>query len=173
MSNADIIFSLIFFLQIGCSTIEVAKEVTKATESIKNTITNIGDKKEAELLNEEDISSLETENQKILEKEKETVEVEKEEERKKVIEQKKIIEVSFLDKTLLEIKKNLGERQMLRVDGEIKMTRFDTNNCRLFLFFKNQLDNPKVKHFEIRDTKGNIINDKEKIQNCYKNFNLT
>ena len=166
-------FSLIFFLQIGCSTIEVAKEVTKATESIKKTITNIGDKKEAELPNEEDISSSEIENQTILEKEKETIEIEKKEEREKVIEQKKIIEVNFIDKTLQEIKKNLGEPKMLRIDGETKMTRFDTNNCRLFLFFNNKLDNPQVKHFEIRDTKGNIINDKEKIQNCYKNFNLT
>ena len=62
---------------------------------------------------------------------------------------------------------------MLRVDGKTKMTRFDTNNCRLFLFFNNQINNPKVKHFEIRDKKGNIINEKDKIQNCYKNFNLT
>tara|TARA_B100000579_G_C22529841_1_gene710207 strand:+ start:91 stop:606 length:516 start_codon:yes stop_codon:yes gene_type:complete len=166
-------FSLIFFLQIGCSTIEVAKEVTKATESIKKTITDIGEKKEAKKTQKDGVDSLETENQIFIEKEKETVEVEKKEERKKVIEQKKIIEVSFVNKSFLEIKKSLGEPNMLRVDGKTKMTRFDTNNCRLFLFFNNQINNPKVKHFEIRDKKGNIINEKEKIQICYKNFNLT
>jgi len=45
--------------------------------------------------------------------------------------------------------------------------------CRLFFFFNSNLNLPRVEHFEIRDTKGNLIDKKEHIQNCYKNFKLT
>ena len=81
---------LFFFILIitlsGCATVEVAKEVTKATKSIKTSVDNI-------------VS--------LIEKDKEIVEIEKEKEKKIVIEQKKITKINFTEKKLYEIKKKI------------------------------------------------------------------
>ena len=85
----------------------------------------------------------------------------------------KIVEVNFFSKTLDELRQDLGNPSLLRNDGGTQMARFDTLGCRLFFFFNSNLNLPRVEHFEIRDTKGNLIDKKEHIQNCYKNFKLT
>ena len=108
-----------------------------------------------------------------IEKEKEIFEVEKKKEKKLVKEQKKIIKINFIGKTLNKMKSSLGEPQLIRLDGNTKTVRFDKNSCRLFLFFNSNKTPPLVEHFEIRNIKGDLINSKERIQVCYKYFNLT
>jgi hypothetical protein len=146
-------FFLFIALLSGCTAVEVAKEITKATKSIKASINKTE--------NSEDY------NIKILE-----VEVEKKQEKKIIIKQKKVFETNFLEKPLKEIQLDLNLRALFREDGNTQITRFDTNDCRLFLF--TRIDDPikKIKHFEIRDIEGNLIIEKNKIQSCYKNFKL-
>ena len=172
------LFFTFILLQSGCTTIEVVKEVTKASKSIKTSVSNIIniDKKTEEIEdnedNEDNDESVASINYSI-EKEKEILEVEKKKEKKVVKEQKKIIKINFIGKTLNKIKSSLGEPQLIRLDGNTKTVRFDKNSCRLFLFFNSNKSPLKVEHFEIRDIQGNLINSKERIQDCYKYFNLT
>ena len=157
---------ILMLIQSSCTTVEVAKEVTKATKSIKKSVDKIINTEEKK----DEAPTLVNDS---IEQEKEILEVEKKKEKKLFKEQKKIIEINFLDKTLNELKRIFGEPQLLRLDGDVQTARFDTNTCRFFLFFNSNVDFSHVKHFEIRDNKGNLINTKEKIQECYKDLNLT
>ena len=109
----------------------------------------------------------------LLKKKKKILEAEKKKEKKIVKEQKKIVKIDFIGKTLNKIKSRLGEPQLIRLDGNTTTVRFDKNSCRLFLFFNSSKINAIVEHFEIRNIKGDLINSKEKLQVCYKYFNLT
>ena len=159
------LLSIFMLIQLSCTTVEVAKEVTKATKSIKTSVDKIINTKETN----DEITNLKNDS---IKQEKEILAIEKKKEKKLVKEQKKIIEINFLDKTLNEIKKNFGEPQLLRIDGNVQTVRFDTNKCRLFLFFNLNVNFSRVLHFEIRDNKGNLINTKAKIQECYKDLNF-
>ena len=160
-------FSFIILLP-GCTSIEVAKEVNKVATSIKKSVTNIIKNKEKPI-EKEDPKKLEKE----IELEKEIIKTEKKKEKKLVKQQKQIVKINFFSKTLDELRQDLGNPSLLRNDGGTQMARFDTLGCRLFFFFNSNQNLPRVQHFEIRDTKGNLIDKKEHIQNCYKNFKLT
>ena len=165
-----LIFSFILILS-SCATIEVAKEVTKASQSLKTSVKNIiNSNQEASNINDSD--KIPTSKPANITKEIQIVENAEKDEREKIKKQKKIAEVIFLGKTYEEIKILLGDPRLKRVDGNIQILRFDANNCRMFLFF-NTLDNPAiVKHFELRDDYGTLINVKKKIQECYEDLNL-
>ena len=166
-----LIFSFMLMLS-SCTTIEVAKEVTKASQSIKTSVNNIinTDQKNQDMSGDKDVSLPVLDN--IIE-EMETLEKEKKDERKKIKEQKKIVKVVFLGKTYEEIKVWLGTPTLQRKDGNTQTLRFDANDCRLFLFFNTAANSAMVKHIELRDSHGNLINVKKKIQECYKDLNLT
>ena len=171
-----LIFTLILIL-VGCNSIEVAKEVAKASKSISasvNQVINIEKKTkkidDKEIVDNDETSAVIDDS---IEKEKKILEVAKKKEKKLVTKQKKIIKINFIGKTLNKIKSSLGEPQLIRLDGNTKTVRFDKNSCRLFLFFNSHKTTPLVEHFEIRNIKGDLINSKEKIQVCYKYFNLT
>lgn len=143
-------FTFILFLS-SCTTVEVAKEVTKATKSIKVSVDNIF---------------------KSMEEDKKVVEIEKTKSKQIVIEQKKITKIEFLEKPIDDIYLKLGNPDLYREDGDITLVRFDSDNCRLFMFYNSADNSKEIKHFEIRDAKGNLIIKKNKLDNCYKNFNL-
>jgi len=172
------LFFSFILIQSGCTSIEVAKEVSKASNSIKesfNQIINI-DKKTEAIEDNKEIEDNDESSAAInvfIEKEKKILEIEKKKEKKLVKKQKKIIKINFIGKTINEIKSSLGEPQLIRLDGNTKTARFDKLSCRLFLFFNSNKNIPLVQHYEIRDIKGNLINNKKRIEDCYKHFNLT
>lgn len=155
----------------SCTTIEVAKEVTKASQSIKTSVNNMinSNKKTNDIDDKKKVSSPKPDN---ITEEINVLEGEEKDEKEKLKEQKKIVKVVFLGKTHEEIKVLLGDPQLERADGNIQIFRFDVNNCRLFLFFKTKINPATVKHFELRDNYGDLINVKEKIQECYKDLDL-
>ena len=166
------LFFSFILIQSGCASIEVAKEVTKASKSIQESVNQkINIEKKTEEIEDNDETSVVINDS--IKKEKKILEIEKKKEKKLVKKQKKIIKIDFMGKTLNEIKLSLGEPQLIRLDGNTKTARFDKNSCRLFLFFNSNKNIPLVQHYEIRDIKGNLINNKERIENCYKHFNLT
>ena len=65
----------------------------------------------------------------------------------------------------------LGEAQLAREDGNIYMLRYDSEKCRLFIFFNNN-SKKSVKYFEIRNNLGDLISSKNSIQECYMEFKL-
>ena len=164
---------IIIIIQFGCTTVEVAKEVTKASESIKKTVQNILDNNEEEEVEKNNTD--EKVNEKTINEiliEKENIEVEKKEQKKVIKKQKEVIEVNFVGKTINEIYMRLGDSDLFRLDGNTQTMRYDSNSCRLFLFFNSTVPIPRVEYFEMRDQTGKLINDKISIQNCYKNFDL-
>jgi len=166
-----IFFFIIIILTLpSCSTIEVAKEITKATGSIKNSVNNLINSKEENKKRE-----IERENNIInsIQKNKEIVEKEKEKEKEINFEQKKIVKINFFEKNISDIILLIGKPNLSRVDGNTHILRFDSDTCRLFLFSNSNDKIQKIKHYELRDTNGDLIIKKNKIQNCYKNFKLS
>lgn len=159
MRAKQLLFFLMLFLLSGCTTVEVAKEITKATTSIKTSITNMTKNQDAAELSEDTIKV-----------QKKSIEFEKEKEREITKNQQNSIKVDFLGKNLDEIKAKLGEPKLLRIDGKIQLARFDELDCRLFLYFDLSKSSKNVEYFEIRNAQGLLINEEEKIDLCYKKF---
>jgi len=162
------LFLAIISLQLGCTTVEIAKEVSKASKSIQTSVENILNKEKNS--SGVELSSNEINNS--IKKEKEILETEKKKTKELAAKQKKITEIKFIDKTLKEIQIKFVEPALLRYDGDTQTVRFDTNACRLFLFFDLGIQTPKVEYFEMRDTSGDLISTKKNVESCYKNLNL-
>lgn len=165
------LFLVLISLVSGCTTIKVAKEVTKVSESLRASVDKMikSDKKNQDKTSNNEINSQVNID---IKKEKEILAIEKKVEKKLVKEQSKIIEINFIGKTLNEVRLILGEYSLLREDGNTKLIRFDKKTCKLFLFYNSQIEIARAEHFEIRNNNGVLINTKEKIQTCYKEFKL-
>ena len=150
-----IYFILSFFLINGCTTIEVAKEITKAGQSLKVSVNKIAQKK-FDLKKEK------------IDKEKKEIEVNKKNNEDVINIQTEIASINFIGKKLDQLIIEFGKPSLIRKDGNVKIVRFDTNNCRFFVFFDTQSDKPKSEYFEIRHLTGNLIDKKNKIESCYK-----
>ncbi|MDC0191882.1 hypothetical protein OAJ89_01045 [Alphaproteobacteria bacterium] len=169
-------FTFILILN-GCATIEVAKGVSKVSTSIGTSVKKIAGKEEEEIKEKEEESISENisleEKVSAAKKEKEIVEVEKTRQKKVVKKQKEVIKINFVGKTINEIYMRLGDSNLFRLDGNTQTMRYDSNTCRLFLFFNSTIPIPRVDYFEMRDEKGNLIKEKVNIENCYKKFDLS
>ena len=66
----------------------------------------------------------------------------------------------------------MGFAKLVRVDGIVKTLRYDSTSCRLFLFFNMKNNKQRVEHFEFRDAVGELLNTKQSIETCYKEYNL-
>ena len=113
-----------FFLT-SCATVEVAKEVTKATNSIKTSIKKITSNEEDKKItsNEEGLVEMIPDEEKLEENiiiEKKEIIIEKKKEEEVVLKQNKIATVTFVGKTLDELTKQLGKPELLREDESLK-----------------------------------------------------
>ena len=155
----------------GCATVEVTKEVIKVTNTITNQVKGAIPKKEIE---EQDnlTEILEDLEEKEIEKEIEIIEESQEEEKNIVANQQKLAEINFIGKTEDKISNLLGQPQLSRVDGSVYTLRYDSDNCRLFLFFNQSPTNKRVEYFELRDDKAGLLNSKQSLEHCYREFNL-
>ena len=163
---------MLYFLFLeSCTTVEVGKEIIKAGNSVKTTVSEIitNKKDDSKIIEEKNIEA-ETEFQ--IEAEIEIITIEQKEQKNIVETQRKTTEINFLGNSLNEIKKILGESKLAREDGNVYMLRYDSKSCRLFLFFNLQIINKKVEYFELRDTKGNLLKSRQSIEECYREFNL-
>ena len=163
---------MLYFLFLeSCTTVEVGKEIIKAGNSVKTTVSEIITNKEddSKIIEEKNIEA-ETESQ--IEAEKEIITIEQKEQKNIVKTQQKISQINFLGNSLNEIKKILGEAKLAREDGNTYLLRYDSKSCRLFLFFNLQIINKKVEYFELRDTKGILLKSRQSIEECYREFKL-
>ena len=152
----------------GCSTIEVTKEVIKVTNTISNKVKESVPQKETE--EEKALKNIIEEKE--IEEEIENIQEEKEEEKNIVESQQKLAEINFIGKTEDKISNLLGQPQLSRVDGSVYTLRYDSDNCRLFLFFNQSPTNKRVEYFELRDDKAGLLNSKQSLEHCYREFNL-
>ena len=152
----------------GCSTIEVTKEVIKVTNTITNKVKESAPQKETE----EQIDLDKIIEEKKIEQEIENIQEEKEEEKNIVESQQKLAEINFIGKTEDKILTLLGRPQLSRVDGSVYTLRYDSDNCKLFLFFNKSSTIKRVEYFELRDGKAGLLNSKQSLEQCYREFKL-
>ena len=81
-------------------------------------------------------------------------------------------EINFIGKTETKIINLFGEAQLARIDGPVYTLRYDSNSCRLFLFFNQEAKNKKVEYFELRNAKAKLLNSKQSLEQCYREFKL-
>ena len=160
--RAIYILSILLIITLnGCTTLEIAQEVTKAGDSIKTTIQKIT-KNQNDLEKTEDVT-----------KEKEEIIVAKKKEEAVISKQKEIAVIKIQGKTLNQLTKNFGKSNFIREDGNTKTVRFNASSCRLFVYFNLGVKKPKAEYYEIRNTKGELIDKKEKINKCFKEIQKT
>ena len=167
---------IVFILLSGCTTIEVAKEINKATNSFKTSIQNIisdeeGLKEEIPLENNKEEEKKEL--KETISLEQKTIVIEKKKEEKVVLKQNKIATINFIGKTLKELIENLGEPKLLREDGKTITARFDTKSCRIFVYFNRSIEKSGVKHYELRNPFGKLIEKQIDIKKCFEEIKLT
>ena len=152
----------------GCSTVEVTKEVIKVTNTVTNKVKESASQKEEET--ESVVEEIIEENK--IEEEIEIIE-EKQDLEKNIIEnQQKLADINLIGKSENIIFELLGEAQLSRIDGSVYTLRYDGDNCRLFLFFNQETNIKRVEYFELRNDKAELLNSKDSLENCYKEFGL-
>jgi hypothetical protein len=162
------LFLTLSLLVWGCSTVEVTKEVIKVTNTVTNKVKESIPKKESE----EDTVIEEIIEEKEIEEEIEILEEKKEIEKSIIENQQKLADINFIGKTENIIFDLLGKPRLSRIDGSVYTLRYDSEKCRLFLFFNQEVSNKRVEYFELRNDKAELLNSKQALESCYKEFNL-
>ena len=150
----------------GCTTVEVTKEVIKVTNTVTDKV------KDSVLQKKEGTESVVEEivEEKEIEEEIEIIEEKKELEKNIIENQQKVTDINFLGKSENIIFELLGEAELSRIDGSVYTLRYDGDNCRLFLFFNQETSIKRVEYFELRNNKAELLNSKDSLQDCYKEF---
>ena len=162
------LFLILSLFVWGCSTVEVTKEVIKVTNTISEKIKDSAPKKntiEKEVFDE-------IIDEKEIEKEIEIIEEKQKKEKNIVASQQKLAEINFIGQTQNKILNLLGQPQLSRIDGAVYTLRYDSDSCRLFLFFNQTSTKKRVEYFELRGTKTELLNSKQSLEQCYREFKL-
>lgn len=179
----------IILLLSGCASVEIVKEVTKATKTIENSVKKIMKPKEEE--SEEVISSEdELKESIIIEKEAENVTTAEEDPEKKilieknkitqdkkrvsemVLKQKKVAALNLLDKTMPELNQLIGKPRLVRKDRQTMTLRYDSASCRFFVFMNLSVKIPRSEYYELRNDKGKLIDRQKDIEKCFSEIRL-
>ena len=170
--RAIFIFLLLNIFLISCVSVEVAKEVTKATQSIETSMKRIfKPSKEENTENRNENIEDEGIKNKIISEKKEILE-EKAKVNKLISKQKKISSFDITKKTLNELNNLIGNPKLTRIDGKTKIIRYDSDNCRLFIFLNSKNENSLIQYYELRNTNGNLIELKNEIEKCFVEIKL-
>ena len=145
----------------SCTTIEVTKEVVKVGNVVKEKVEEQFEEDEQEIIVDKTIVE-----------EQQIITEEKEEEKTIVKTQQKLAQINFIGKKINEIRSQLGDPQLLRSDGIVQTLRYDSDSCRLFLFFNLNSNIKRVEHFEFRDYLGELLNTKQSLETCYREYKL-
>ena len=162
------LFLTLSLLVWGCSTVEVTKEVIKVTNTVTEKVKKTIPIKESE----EETVIEEIIEEKELEEEIEILEEEKEIEKNIIENQQKLADINFIGKNENIIFNLLGKAELSRIDGSVYTLRYDSEKCRLFLFFNQEASDKRVEYFELRNNKAELLNSKQALEGCYKEFNL-
>ena len=151
---------IIIFIS-GCTTIEVTKEVVKVGNVVKEKVEEKFEKEEVKIVE-----------QKTIVEEQKLITDEKEEEKTIVKTQQKLAQINFMGKKISEVQSQMGEPKLSRSDGSVQILRYDSESCRLFLFFNLNKNIKIVEHFEFRDYLGELLNTKQSLESCYREYKL-
>jgi len=173
---------LTIFIITGCASVEVVKEATKATKVIENSFKKLFEPSDEKEPKEDRVEKESEEKQEILKEDdiiKQKILVEKQEiskEQKKmgaiIIKQKEIATIDLSRKTLKDLTQLIGRPSLIREDRKTKTARFDSKNCRLFVFMDSTLNEPLVEYYELRNELGELIDHEKNIQLCFKKIKI-
>ena len=157
----------------SCTSIEVAKGVTKVTKSLETSVKNIFDstdekKEEQKKLDNEPKTSIENEIEKKIFIEEQKISKEQKMVSNVVKKQKNISTINLFNKTINELNQQLGFPLLIREDGNTTTLRFDSKNCRLFVFMNSAIKTPRVEYYELRNSQGELIELQTDIELCFK-----
>ena len=155
------IYLVVLVFLTSCTTIEVTKEVVKVGNVVKEKVEEQFQKEEIEVVEDKTIFE-----------EQQIISEEKEEEETIVKTQQKLAQINFIGKKINEIKNQMGVADLARFDGIVHTMRYDSESCRLFLFFNLNSNTKRVEHFEFRDSFGELLDTKQSLEACYKEYNL-
>ena len=156
-----LIYLIILSFLAGCTTIEVTKEVVKVGNVVKEKVEEQFEREEIEIVEDKTIVE-----------EQQIITEEKEEEKTIVKTQQKLAQINFIGKKINEIQSQMGEPKLSRSDGVVQTLRYDSTSCRLFLFFNLNSNIKRVEHFEFRDYLGELLNTKQSLETCYREYKL-
>ena len=162
------LFLTLSLLVWGCSTVEVTKEVIKVTNTVTEKVKDAIPNNE----NEENAIIEEIIEENAIEEEIEIIEEKQEEEKNIVENQQKSAEINFIGKTEDNILNVMGATKLSRIDGSVYTLRYDSINCRLFLFFNKDASIKRVEYFELRNNKAELLSSEKSIEQCYKELKL-
>ena len=145
----------------SCTTLELTKEVVKVGNVVKEKVEDKFEIEEIEIVEDKTIVE-----------EQQIITEEKEEEKIIVRTQQKLAQINFIGKRINEIQSQLGQPKLSRSDGIVQTLRYDSKSCRLFLFFNLKANIKSVEHFEFRDYLGELLNTKQSLETCYKEYKL-
>ena len=155
------IYLVILVFLSSCTTIEVTKEVVKVGNVVKEKVEEQFQKEEIEVVEDKTIFE-----------EQQIISEKKEEEKTIVKTQQKLAQINFIGKKINEIENQMGVAELARFDGVVHTMRYDSETCRLFLFFNLSSNIKRVEHFEFRDSFGELLDNKQSLEACYKEYNL-
>ena len=177
MRAISIFYILVLFLLFGCAPVEIAKEITKATESIETSFKKIIKPKDKEKIEQEIIAEKKEISDEKIEQEIIAEKKEISDEQKKVsqlvLQQKQISTINLLGKNIQELNRIIGKPNLIRKDRKTTTFRFDSNNCRLFVFMKTTTKTSTAEYYELRNVKGKLIESKDEIESCFKEIKST
>ena len=162
------LFLTLSLLVWGCSTVEVTKEVIKVTNTVTDKVKDaIPNNKNKETAIIEEIIE-----ENAIEEEIEIIEEKQEEEKNIVENQQKSAEINFIGKTEDNILNVMGAAQLSRIDGSVYTLRYDSANCRLFLFFNKDVSIKRVEYFELRNNNAELLSSEKSMEQCYTELKL-
>jgi hypothetical protein len=177
MRAISIFYILVLFFLFSCAPIEVVKEITKATESIETSVKKMIKSKDKEKIEQEIIAEKKEISDEKIEQEIIAEKKEISDEQKKVsqlvLQQKKISTINLLGKNIQELNRIIGKPNLIRKDRKTTTFRFDSNNCRLFVFMKTTTKTSTAEYYELRNVKGKLIESKDEIESCFKEIKST
>tara|TARA_Y100000768_G_scaffold363963_1_gene324048 strand:+ start:164 stop:589 length:426 start_codon:yes stop_codon:yes gene_type:complete len=139
----------------------VTKEVVKVGNVVKEKVEEQLEDKKIEIFEDKTIVE-----------EQQIITEEKEEEKIIVKTQQKMAQINFIGKKINDVKVQMGNPQLSRSDGSVQILRYDSVSCRLFLFFNLNSNIKRVEHFEFRDYLGDLLNSKQSLETCYREYKL-
>ena len=162
----------------GCTSVEIAKEITKVSKTIENSFKKVSNSKEEveeEKPPEENLVQLTPEeNQKIaISIEKKQITEDKQRISEVVSKQIKVANFNLMGKTFDELSHLIGRPQLVRKDRQTITARYDSINCRVFVFMNLSANKKIVEYYELRNDVGRLIDHQKDIEKCFKEIKPT
>ena len=129
-----------FLVIISGCTLEVAREAGKAIKSIDATIQS------------NESATLDTNKN------------------KKIKKKYDLSTVNLIGKRQEQVFSIFGRPNLIRQNGNTILIRFDKENCIAYTYFNKENIEKRVKYFELRNKKGDLLRNEADIINCLNNF---